>query len=96
MTEVVINCKSWQQAQTLADMLLSKNLAQSVELMAVKPKAWRRQPDPLQVVRLIVATSQPSVVKVAGRQFKKTWPTKPRLRFVDLKVWLAQVLSGRL
>jgi uncharacterized protein involved in tolerance to divalent cations len=41
-TELVLSCKSWQDAQRMADILLEKHLVDSVEMLEVKSESgWR-------------------------------------------------------
>jgi uncharacterized protein involved in tolerance to divalent cations len=56
-TELVLSCKSWQDAQRMADILLEKHLVDSVEMLEVKSESgWRNGGQLVDKVELIVKT----------------------------------------
>ena len=53
--ELVINCKSYQEAQRVSDYLLSRKLAKSIETIDVSNQHWWRLHDGHKRIRLIIA-----------------------------------------
>jgi uncharacterized protein involved in tolerance to divalent cations len=55
LTEAVIKCANWQQAQRLADALLEKQLVSSIETFEIHNKHWWDGPHhSTQEVKLLV------------------------------------------
>jgi hypothetical protein len=59
--ELVIDCRSWQQAQELADTLFAKQLAQSIELIEVKALEVDRD---IQKIRLVIEGAENHIAAI--------------------------------
>jgi uncharacterized protein involved in tolerance to divalent cations len=101
--ECILDSSSWQQAQAIADGLLAKGLAVSVEFMEVKAEQWRRQADEnVRTIKLIITTT--SRQQAAVRRFAATVKNEskrvlelPDIHLqVSLNQWLGTVVAGRL
>lgn len=57
LSELVLNCGSWQEAQAITDVLLSKRLVVCVESMEIKSNYhWNGNIDQAKEIKLIMLT----------------------------------------
>ena len=105
--ECILDSSSWQQAQAIADGLLSKGLAASVEFLEVQAEQWRRQADDhVRTIKLVITTT--SRQQAAVRRFAEAVKNESQMVLeapvitldinvnLRLKRWLGTVVAGRL
>lgn len=101
--ECILGATSWQQAQAIADGLLAKGLADSVEFMEVKAEQWRRHTDEnVHSIKLIITTTtkQQSAIRrfaaTVKNERKKILELPDMHIQTNLKQWLGTVVAGRI
>jgi periplasmic divalent cation tolerance protein len=71
LSELVLTCGSWQEAQAIADSLLEKNLVACVEFMEVKSSyLWNKSVNKAEEIKLIMLT-KPNNFNEIEKQVKK-------------------------
>jgi periplasmic divalent cation tolerance protein len=71
LSELVLTCGSWQEAQAIADSLLEKNLVACVEFMEVKSSyLWNKSVSKADEIKLIMLT-KPNNFNEIEKQVKK-------------------------
>ncbi|HUD06309.1 MAG TPA: divalent cation tolerance protein CutA [Candidatus Saccharimonadales bacterium] len=65
LTEVLLTCGSWQEAQNIVDDLFAKKLIACAEFLEVKSKfAWQGELNQAKEVKLIMLTTKPKFTSI--------------------------------